>query len=105
MEFYAPLECTENPSARNSRMAELTGGRINSETMATHFSPAALKFLRGLARNNDREWFDPRKAIYEREIKEPMLALIGEINDSLIDFAPDHVRDPRKAMFRIYRDT
>jgi uncharacterized protein (TIGR02453 family) len=73
--------------------------------MATHFSPEALKFLRGLARNNDREWFDPRKATYEREIKEPMLALIGEINDSLIDFAPDHVRDPRKAMFRIYRDT
>jgi uncharacterized protein (TIGR02453 family) len=73
--------------------------------MATHFSPDALKFLRGLARNNDREWFDPRKAIFEREIKEPMLALIGEINDSLIDFAPEHVRDPRKAMFRIYRDT
>lgn len=73
--------------------------------MPAHFTPEALKFLRGLARNNDREWFDPRKAIFEREIKEPMLALIGEINDSLINFAPDHVRDPRKAMFRIYRDT
>ena len=64
-----------------------------------------MKFLRGLVRNNDREWFDPRKPIFEREIKQPMLALIGEINDVLVDFAPDHVRDPRKAMFRIYRDT
>ena len=44
--------------------------------MATHFSPEALKFLRGLARHNDRAWFEPRKAIYERDVKAPMLALI-----------------------------
>lgn len=73
--------------------------------MSTHFSPAALKFLRGLARNNDRAWFDPRKAVYERELKAPMLALIAEVNDRLVDFAPDHVRPPHKAMMRIYRDT
>jgi len=73
--------------------------------MPTHFTPAALTFLRGLARNNDREWFTPRKAIYERELKAPMLALIAEINDAMVAFAPDHVRAPHKAMFRIYRDT
>ena len=73
--------------------------------MATHFSPEAMKFLRGLARNNDREWFAARKHVFERELKEPMLALIGEINDALVEFAPDHVREPRKALFRIYRDT
>jgi uncharacterized protein (TIGR02453 family) len=73
--------------------------------MATHFSPEALKFLRGLARNNDRAWFDPRKPVYERELKAPMLALIEEINHQLADFAPDHVREPRKVMMRIYRDT
>lgn len=73
--------------------------------MATHFSPEAMKFLRGLARNNDREWFAARKQVFERELKEPMLAAIGEINDALVEFAPDHVREPRKALFRIYRDT
>jgi uncharacterized protein (TIGR02453 family) len=73
--------------------------------MATHFTSGGLKFLRGLARNNDREWFDPRKAIYEREVKAPMLALIEEINHALADFAPEHVREPRKTMMRIYRDT
>lgn len=73
--------------------------------MATHFTPEALKFLRGLARHNDRAWFDPRKAIYEREIKAPMLALIDEVNAELVKFAPDHVRPPHKAMMRIYRDT
>jgi uncharacterized protein (TIGR02453 family) len=73
--------------------------------MSAHFNPESLKFLRGLARNNDRTWFDPRKAIYEREVKAPMLALIEEINHELADFAPDHVREPRKARMRIYRDT
>jgi uncharacterized protein (TIGR02453 family) len=73
--------------------------------MPTHFSPEALKFLRGLARNNDRAWFDPRKPTYERELKAPMLALIGEISESLAVVSPEHVRDPAKCMMRIYRDT
>jgi uncharacterized protein (TIGR02453 family) len=73
--------------------------------MPTHFTPEALKFLRSLARHNDRAWFDPRKPIYERELKAPMLALIAEIDESLAGFAPAHVRPPHKAMLRIYRDT
>ncbi|HET9101162.1 MAG TPA: DUF2461 domain-containing protein [Acidobacteriaceae bacterium] len=73
--------------------------------MPTHFSPEALQFLRGLARNNRRDWFDARKAVYERELKAPMLALIEEINGELLDFAPEHIRPAQKCMFRIYRDT
>jgi uncharacterized protein (TIGR02453 family) len=73
--------------------------------MPTHFTPEALKFLRSLARHNDRAWFNPRKPTYERELKAPMLALIEEINHAFADFAPDHIRPPHKAMMRIYRDT
>jgi len=73
--------------------------------MPAHFSPEALKFLRGLVRNNDRDWFEARRDVFEREIRERMLSVIGEVNDALAGFAPEHVRDPRKAMFRIYRDT
>src|SRR5438270_4817031 len=73
--------------------------------MPTHFTPEAMKLLRGLARNNDREWFAARKDVFEREVKEPMLAVIGEVNDALAGFAPEHIREPREAMFRIYRDT
>ena len=71
----------------------------------TSFTPAALTFLRSLARNNDREWFNPRKPLYERELRAPMLALIEEINHALADFAPEHIRPAHKAIFRIYRDT
>ncbi len=53
-----------------------------------HFTEQALKFLRGLARHNDRAWFDPRKPIYERELKAPMLALIEEINHAMTTSPP-----------------
>lgn len=72
--------------------------------MAAHFSNEALKFLRGLKRNNDREWFAARKQVYERELKEPMLALIAEVNEAMLEFAPENVQSPQKAMMRIYRD-
>jgi uncharacterized protein (TIGR02453 family) len=72
--------------------------------MATHFSNEALKFLRGLKRNNDREWFQARKGVYERELKLPMLALIGEVNDAMVGFAAENVQAPQKAIMRIYRD-
>ena len=72
--------------------------------MPTHFTPEALKFLRGLARRNDRVWFEERKPVYEQALKAPMLALIAEINTALAEISPAHVRPPQKAMMRIYRD-
>lgn len=73
--------------------------------MPTHFSAEALQFLRSLARNNRRDWFDPRKPVFERELKAPMLQLIEEINGELAAFAPEYIRPAQKCMFRIYRDT
>jgi uncharacterized protein (TIGR02453 family) len=72
---------------------------------AAFLRPEGLKFLRNLAKNNDREWFNQRKAIYEAELKEPMLAIVRKITDAMMDFAPDHVRPAEKSLFRIYRDT
>jgi len=34
-----------------------------------------------------------------------MTALVESINAELIAFAPDHINDPKKAIYRIYRDT
>ena len=70
-----------------------------------YFRPAALTFLRNLARHNDREWFTPRKAQFEAELREPMLAIVRKITDAMTDFAPNHVRPAEKSLFRIYRDT
>ena len=63
-----------------------------------------MRFLRGLKRNNDRVWFEARRGVFEKELKEPMLKLIGEVNEAMVEFAPMHVRPPQKIMMRIYRD-
>lgn len=70
-----------------------------------YFRPEALTFLRSLKRHNDRDWFQPRKAQFEAELKEPMLAVIRKVTDAMTDFAPQFVRVPEKCLFRIYRDT
>ena len=68
------------------------------------FPREALQFFRGLARNNNREWFLPRKPLFEEKVKEPMRQLVDALNIALQDFAPEYETDPDKAIFRIYRD-
>ncbi|HEV2213987.1 MAG TPA: DUF2461 domain-containing protein [Terracidiphilus sp.] len=75
------------------------------EAASPYLRPEALKFLRGLAKNNDREWFQPRKAVFEAELKEPMLAIVRRVTEAMVEFAPNHVRPAEKSLFRIYRDT
>ncbi|HLY18375.1 MAG TPA: DUF2461 domain-containing protein [Bryobacteraceae bacterium] len=69
------------------------------------FPPEAMTFYRGLARNNRREWFQPRKQIYEEKVKAPMAELVQAMNQAMMKFAPDYVTDAGKAIYRIYRDT
>jgi uncharacterized protein (TIGR02453 family) len=76
-----------------------------ASTALTYLRPEALKFLRALARHNDREWFTPRKPVFEAELKEPMLAIIRKVTDAMATFAPSFVRPAEKSLFRIYRDT
>ena len=68
------------------------------------FSKGTLSFLRGLARNNRRPWFEAHRDEYEALVKAPMLALIEEMDVRLARFAPEIVGDPKRSMFRIYRD-
>ncbi len=69
------------------------------------FSPEALKFLKALKKNNDREWFQPRKETYENLWRSPMIALVTALHEQMQNFAPNYVQDPAKAVMRIYRDT
>ena len=68
------------------------------------FGPDALGFLVELGLNNDRSWFQPRKARYEALLKEPLEALCEELDEELrardVPLRADRLRSP----FRIYRD-
>jgi uncharacterized protein (TIGR02453 family) len=69
------------------------------------FAPEGLAFLRELKANNDREWFTPRKHIYEEQVRRPMIELVRAIHGEMLRFAPQYVGEPAKCVFRIYRDT
>ncbi len=69
------------------------------------FTAETLKFLRGLQRNNDREWFEARRQVYESALRAPMLSLLAKVNERMAGFAPEHVKAPEKTVLRIYRDT
>lgn len=68
------------------------------------FPPEAITFFRGLARNNNREWFQPRKELFETRVKAPMITLVEALNEEFAKFAPEYINDPKKAVYRIYRD-
>jgi uncharacterized protein (TIGR02453 family) len=69
------------------------------------FPPEAITFLKGLEKNNTRDWFQPRKEIFDTKLKEPMMEFVELINAELLKFAPEHITEPKKAVYRIYRDT
>ncbi|MBI3667946.1 MAG: DUF2461 domain-containing protein [Acidobacteria bacterium] len=68
------------------------------------FPPEALKFLRSLKRNNNREWFLEHKHIYEQGVKAPMVELVLALGREMKPFAPEMSWDPARAIYRIYRD-
>jgi uncharacterized protein (TIGR02453 family) len=64
-----------------------------------------IQFLRQLKRNNNRDWFQTRKEVFEEKLRMPMEMVVDRVNAKLAEVAPDYVTDPKKAIFRIYRDT
>ena len=71
----------------------------------TGFRPEAIDFLAELGQNNDRSWFQPRKADYERLLKEPMEALVAALAERFEARGLPLEADPKRSVSRIYRDT
>lgn len=69
------------------------------------FRPEAIDFLAELAQNNDRAWFQPRKAEYEALLKEPMEEFVAALADAFDERGLPLQADPKRSIFRIYRDT
>jgi len=77
-------------------------------TQTPHFSPKLFGFLRDLAANNNREWFQANKERYEDTVREPARQFISDFGPHLEKVSPHFDADPRTvggSLFRIYRDT
>lgn len=73
------------------------------------FAQEGLQFLAELAENNDRAWFQPRKADYEALLLLPAQQFVAELGERMLDFAPGLTFDTGTSgtgsILRIYRDT
>ena len=68
------------------------------------FTPGSLRFLRGLAKNNNNPWFEAHRAEFENDVSDPMRGLIEDLDVRFARFAPEIGGDPKRSMFRINRD-
>ncbi len=69
------------------------------------FPEEGITFLKQLKRNNNREWFKKNKHRYEEFVKLPMQSLITSLRIPMSMVAPEIEINPKRNMFRIYRDT
>lgn len=76
--------------------------------MNHYFDRKTFDFLRALAANNDRAWFQAHKSEYDSHLRQPFLRLIADLQAPLAAISPYYRADPRAqggSLFRIYRDT
>jgi uncharacterized protein (TIGR02453 family) len=69
---------------------------------------ALFEFLRELADNNERPWFQANKARYERDVRDAMVDFMEDLEPHLHKISKNLVVDPRPqggSMMRIFRDT
>jgi uncharacterized protein (TIGR02453 family) len=69
------------------------------------FPAEGIAFLRDLKKHNDRDWFTPRKPIFEEKVRQPMIELVRAVHGEMARFAPRYIGEPAKCVYRIYRDT
>jgi len=70
----------------------------------SYFTRDSLAFLSGLERNNKKSWFEAHRTDYDRHVKEPMAEFVEEMDVRLSRLAPEITGDPKRSVFRIYRD-
>jgi uncharacterized protein (TIGR02453 family) len=73
-----------------------------------YFTPKLFAFLKDLAANNDRDWFNANKDRYEEHVRQPALDFITDFATPLAKISAHFEADSRTvggSLFRIHRDT
>jgi len=81
---------------------------VTPHTVPTYFTDKSFRFLRSLARHNDRAWFTAHKADYEVHVREPFQRLISDLQPALHGVSARYRAEPKGpggSLFRIHRDT
>ena len=76
--------------------------------MSTYFTDKSFKFLRSLARHNERAWFLDHKADYDAHVRAPFQRLLTDLQPIVAEISAHYRSDPKPvggSLFRIQRDT
>lgn len=66
---------------------------------------STLQFLRNLEKNNNREWFNENKKLYQ-EAQQDVISFVEKLIEEMADFDEEMGKlEAKKSVFRIYRDT
>jgi uncharacterized protein (TIGR02453 family) len=68
------------------------------------FREEGFVFLKKLAKNNHRDWFLPRKPVFEEQLQKPMTQLMLAIEGELKKNKVPLLTNPKAILSRIYRD-
>lgn len=68
------------------------------------FTPKTFQFFKDLKENNYKEWFDAHKDVYEKELLNPLKALVTTLSPAMYNIDQSFELRPHRCLSRIYRD-
>lgn len=77
---------------------------VKKDSLFNGFSPNTFRFFNDLRENNYKEWFDAHKHIYEKELLNPLKALVTALSPAMYNIDPSFELRPHRCLSRIYRD-
>ena len=70
----------------------------------TFFTAETVTFWKGLAKNNNKAWFDKNRKTYEKHLKDPYYRLATALVEQVQEVEPEYSVAPKQAVYRINRD-
>ena len=78
---------------------------ITALNRKNNMQSSTLQFLRNLEKNNNREWFNENKTLYQ-EAQQDVISFVEKLIEEMADFDEEMGKlEAKKSVFRIYRDT
>jgi uncharacterized protein (TIGR02453 family) len=68
------------------------------------FGPNALPFFKALKFHQSKEWFEANRALYETDVLQPMVALLGDLTAAFAKQRVPLKADGKRSIFRLNRD-
>jgi uncharacterized protein (TIGR02453 family) len=79
---------------------------MKSTSSLNGFPQKTATYLSKLSKNNNREWFEKNRELYNSDFLEPAIQFVLEMGDRLLGLDPELLAIPKvdKSIFRLHRD-